>query len=61
MLLTVIIDFGLAQQVDSEEYSTYVCGTPGYAAPEILNYQVAKEKYGVACDMFSLGVIYHVL
>ena len=61
MLIPVLIDFGLAEFVESEEYTTYVCGSPGYTAPEILNYSTKKEKYGTACDMFSLGVICHIL
>lgn len=34
-----------------------VCGTPAYLAPEIIN----NEKYGPACDCWSLGVILYVL
>jgi len=37
------------------------CGTPGYVAPEIANLKDKRVKYGVACDIFSLGVIFHML
>jgi len=37
------------------------CGTPGYAAPEVVNLKTSAIKYGVACDMFSLGIIFHLL
>lgn len=32
----VIGDFGLAADVDSDDYLFYRCGTPGYVAPEII-------------------------
>jgi len=33
----VIVDFGLATQVNLNQYLFYGCGTPGYVAPEIMN------------------------
>jgi calcium-dependent protein kinase len=30
-------------------------------APEIANLKNSSEKYSVACDLFSLGVILHML
>ena len=32
-----IIDFGLAEQVNSKNLIHKKCGTPGYIAPEVLN------------------------
>jgi serine/threonine protein kinase len=32
----VIVDFGLATNVDLPKYLFYRCGTPGYVAPEIV-------------------------
>jgi len=29
----VIVDFGLAENVDSDDYIFYKCGTPGFVAP----------------------------
>jgi serine/threonine protein kinase len=37
------------------------CGTPGYTAPEILNYNEGDDFYNEKCDMFSLGVIFYLL
>lgn len=33
------------------------CGSPGYVAPEVLN----KEGYGLKADVFSCGIIMHML
>lgn len=38
-----IIDFGLAI-FNTPDYPFAVCGTPGYIAPEILNYEENKYK-----------------
>ena len=57
----VIGDFGLAQFADSEEYLFVRCGTPGYVAPEVINIKDMKTKYTPICDIFSLGLIFHLL
>lgn len=56
----VIVDFGLSTNVDLPEYLFFRCGTPGYVAPEIINltHSIHLEP---TCDIFSLGVIFHVL
>lgn len=50
-------DFGLAEVTDGYVSLKIPCGTPGYAAPEVMN----NMKYGKACDMWSVGVIMYVL
>ena len=37
------------------------CGTPGYVAPEVINIKDMKTKYDPICDIFSLGLIFHLL
>lgn len=52
-----ISDFGLATQVDPNELETQRCGSPGYAAPELL----AGVGYDTKADIFSVGVILYIL
>ncbi len=56
----VIADFGLAEFVNAEQFLFVRCGTPGYVAPEVINIRDMKAKYGSICDIFSLGLIFHV-
>ena len=56
----VIVDFGLAVFKEDEDYIYYNCGTPGYISPE--SFAVKKnDKINPCSDVFSLGVIFHVL
>jgi serine/threonine protein kinase len=57
----VIADYGLAEFAESEEYLFMRCGTPGYVAPEIINLKDMKARYKPICDIFSLGLIFHIL
>jgi serine/threonine protein kinase len=57
----VIADYGLAEFAHSEEYLFVRCGTPGYVAPEVINIKDMKAKYQPTCDIFSLGLIFHLL
>jgi calcium-dependent protein kinase len=56
----VIVDFGLAANSELVPYLFFRCGTPGFVAPEIIKTQ-QNEKYYPACDMFSVGCIFHLL
>lgn len=57
----VIADFGLSQFADAETYLFVRCGTPGYVAPEVINIKDMSTKYDPICDIFSLGLIFHIL
>jgi len=60
----VIADFGLATYIDLplSEVLFKRCGTPGFVAPEILSFKDNQEVfYDEKCDIFSAGVIFHVL
>jgi len=56
----VIVDFGLAADVDANDYLFYRCGTAGYVAPEITTLDKG-QKIEPICDVFSVGVIFHIL
>eukprot|EP00613_Pedinella_sp_CCMP2098_P048587 CAMPEP_0171833270 /NCGR_PEP_ID=MMETSP0992-20121227/9801_1 /TAXON_ID=483369 /ORGANISM="non described non described, Strain CCMP2098" /LENGTH=393 /DNA_ID=CAMNT_0012448897 /DNA_START=38 /DNA_END=1219 /DNA_ORIENTATION=- len=51
----VLMDFGLAARTGGPRKRplTDECGTPGYAAPEVLK----CGPYGVECDIWSTGVL----
>lgn len=57
----VIVDLGLATFENESEYLFPRCGTPGYVAPEVINIKSQSAKYSSVCDVFSLGVIFHIL
>lgn len=42
---------------DKTQLMSTVCGTPAYLAPEVLQ----NQKYDVACDIWSLGVVLYVM
>ena len=54
----VLIDFGLARQLDVSHHSTYtgvLRGSPYYMSPE----QALGEKLDPRSDLYSLGIIFH--
>eukprot|EP00873_Tetraselmis_striata_P015680 jgi/Tetstr1/435944/TSEL_024825.t1 len=54
-----IIDFGLAGCISEERPClTEVCGTPSYAAPEVLQ---RDAEYDTQCDMWAVGVMLFML
>lgn len=56
----VIADFGLSEFADNDHYLFVRCGTPGYVAPEVINIKDMNEKYSTICDVFSVGIIFHI-
>lgn len=55
-----LTDFGFAKQAKDPKNQAALqtaCYTPYYAAPEIFG----TEKYNVACDIWSLGVILYIM
>ena len=59
-----IIDFGLSLYLDDTvtPKSYKRCGTMGYMAPEVIeNTGEHKKAYGPKCDLFSFGIIAHML
>ena len=52
-----LTDFGFACFFDKDKGLETVLGTPYYMAPEIIK----KQKYGSAVDVWSVGVVTHIL
>ena len=54
-----IVDFGLSAIKDDKPHCFVKCGTPGYAAPEVINCESDKYiLYDTKCDIFSIGIIF---
>jgi serine/threonine-protein kinase Chk2 len=54
-----LADFGLAKIIGEESFTTTLCGTPCYVAPEILA-NSKHRKYTKAVDIWSLGVVLYI-
>ncbi|KAK8049795.1 Non-specific serine/threonine protein kinase [Apiospora phragmitis] len=54
-----LADFGLAKIIGEESFTTTLCGTPSYVAPEILA-EGKHRKYTKAVDIWSLGVVLYI-
>lgn len=54
-----LADFGLAKIIGEESFTTTLCGTPSYVAPEILA-DNKQRKYTKAVDIWSLGVVLYI-
>ncbi|OLL26992.1 Meiosis-specific serine/threonine-protein kinase mek1 [Neolecta irregularis DAH-3] len=57
----VLTDFGGARKFDSLGRMNTVIGTMGYTAPEVFSNRVGGNGYGEEVDMWSLGVVIHIL
>jgi len=53
-----MIDFGLSAVIESGKLQNTFCGSPAYAAPEILE---GKNYVGMPVDVWSLGVLMYLL
>ena len=51
-----MIDFGLSRVFSKDKKMCQRLGTPFYVAPEVL-----KKKYDEKCDIWSVGIILHLL
>ncbi|KAG9236894.1 kinase-like domain-containing protein [Amylocarpus encephaloides] len=54
-----VADFGLAKIIGEESFTTTLCGTPSYVAPEILQ-ESKHRRYTRAVDVWSLGVVLYI-
>ena len=57
----VIADFGLATKIENSSVLFHHFGTPGFIAPEVLNYSKSFPFYNEKCDIYSLGIIFYIL
>lgn len=53
-----IVDFGLSNLYENDELLKTACGSPCYAAPEMI---AGKKYHGLTVDLWSLGVILFAL
>ena len=55
-----LADFGFAKVRVAKDSLNTACGTPGYAAPELLT-RKKKKNYTLKVDMWSVGVVLYIL
>ena len=54
-LQPILADMGIAADLDDAVEMNKVCGSPGYAAPEV----VTQQRYNEIADVFSAGAVYY--
>ena len=53
-----IVDFGLSNSYPKNELLTTACGSPCYAAPEMIN---GERYYGLKADIWSSGIVLYAM
>ena len=55
-----LVDFGFATYINEPEFILKICGSPGYLAPEVFEYdeKIPETRYNDRCDVFSAGCIF---
>ena len=57
-----LTDFGFAQRGDpSAATLTGMCGSPLYMSPEVVAFKATRQPYGIACDLWVVGVMAYAL
>ena len=56
-----VADFGLSTLMKADEMLSTACGSPHYVAPEILTFDGGAAYDGLLSDVWSLGVLLHVM
>jgi serine/threonine protein kinase len=59
--LIKVADFGLSTLMRTDEMLSTACGSPHYVAPEILTFDGGAAYDGLLSDVWSLGVMLHVM
>ncbi|KAK9370174.1 kinase-like domain-containing protein [Lipomyces kononenkoae] len=62
----VLVDFGISKYVVGSRRMTTVVGTPEFSAPEVgfadsLRQKNCRSGYDLKCDLWSLGIVLHIL
>ncbi|KAK9449694.1 kinase-like domain-containing protein [Limtongia smithiae] len=59
----VLVDFGISKAIPPAKRMTTVVGTPEFSAPEVgfADTTAVRPGYDTKCDVWSLGVILHIL
>mmetsp|Transcript_56575 Transcript_56575/g.132499 ORF Transcript_56575/g.132499 Transcript_56575/m.132499 type:complete len:442 (-) Transcript_56575:46-1371(-) len=56
-----VVDFGFAKALEPTEELFSACGSPHYAAPEVIRAKDSGVGYRYECDMWAMGIITYTL